>query len=373
MSMVISIITFFVIFGVLVISHEGGHFLIGRANNIRVREFTVGLGPQIFHRIRNGTVFSIRLLPFGGACMFDGMPGMEEGDEEEDRLPQASALVNEIEDPKELSAQGIAFNEAPVWSKIATIFAGPLFNILLAYLIAIIITAVTPWNYAVIRGFTENSAAQATDLAEGDLIVRMNGARIRQSAEVTMLSQFNRGEDITLVVERDGTRREVTFTPSYSEEEGRYYMGIYLGEAGEISGAQVLPYAWYTVQYYITTTYRCLWLLVTGRLGADALAGPVGMVQMVDETYEVSRDLGPGVVVLHMLELLVILSVNLGVMNLLPIPALDGGRLLFLLVEVVRGKPIPPEKEGYVHLAGIVALLILMVFILFNDIRRMIG
>ena len=375
MSTLVSIIIFFVIFGVLVISHEGGHFLIARANGIRVREFTVGLGPQIFKKEKNGTVYAIRLLPVGGACIFDGMPGMdfEEDEEEEENAWKASPLVNTVTDVGADSAEGVPFSEAKVWSRIATVFAGPLFNFILAFLLALVITAATPWNYAVVNGFVEGSTAQEAGLMQGDRIVRMNGAKITQAAEVTMLSRFNDGEEITLTVDRGGTERVITFMPSYSEEEGRYYMGVYLGEQGRVSGAQIVPYAWYSVKYYITTTYRSLWLLVTGRYGIDGLAGPVGMVQMVDETYEGARTFGMSAVLLNMLELTLLLSVNLGIMNLLPIPALDGGRLLFLFLEVLRGKPIPPEKEGYVHLAGIILLLVLMVLVLFNDVRRIIG
>ena len=147
-------------------------------------------------------------------------------------------------------------------------------------------------------------------------------------------------------------------------------MGIYLGEFGEIKGPQALKYAWYEVRYYFKTTYRSLALLVKGKLSKDDVSGPVGMVKIVDETYEETKEYGASTVLLSMMSLTVLLSVNLGVMNLLPIPALDGGRLVFQFIEVIVGKPVPPEKEGFVHMIGMVALLGLMVFVLFNDITK---
>ena len=357
MSNIVSILFFLLIFGLLVAFHEGGHFLIAKANNIRVKEFTIGLGPQILKKQGGETLYSVRLLPFGGACIFDGMYGAEEEDEDGNPVP-----VDEDDER--------AFPNARVWSRIATVFAGPLFNFFLAYLIALFVVAFTPWDYPVINSFTEDSAAKEAGLMEGDLIVKIDRSKIYTATEARLISQFNNGETINMTVERNGERLTIPFTPRYSEADARYYMGIYFGTYERISAAQVPKYAWYAVRYYTTATWRQLALLVRGRLGADALSGPVGMVQMVDETYEISKSYGAFSVLLSMLELTLMLSVNLGIMNLLPIPALDGGRLLFLFLEVVRGKPIPQEKEGFVHLAGIVALVILMVFVLFNDIVK---
>ena len=173
-----------------------------------------------------------------------------------------------------------------------------------------------------------------------------------------------------IVYERDGERHTTTLVPKYSEEAGRYYMGIYLGEYGRIQGPSALKYAWYEVRYNFKATYRSLALLFKGKVTADDVSGPVGMVKIVDDTYEEVKPYGISAVILTMLSLTVLLSVNLGVMNLLPIPALDGGRLVFQFIEVIFGKPVPPEKEGLVHMIGMVALLGLMVFVLFNDITK---
>ncbi|MBQ6734777.1 MAG: site-2 protease family protein [Lachnospiraceae bacterium] len=374
MSTIISILIFVLIFGLLVVVHEGGHFLIARANGIRVKEFMVGFGPKIFQKEKKGTLYSVRLLPFGGACIFDGMPGLEDEETEEDEslMPTGQIAKSQLTEEEE-EALGVPFKDAKVWGRIATVFAGPLFNVLLAFVASIIVTAFSVWDYPIVTGFSEDSPAMAAGLQAGDRILSMDGERIHLSNEVRMLSQFNEGEAIRIVADRNGEEITAEFVPNWSEEDARYYMGVYLGEYGEVKGAQILPYAFHNMSYYVKWTYRSLWLLVTGRLGMDALSGPVGMVQMVDETYEASSQYGASAVLLSMTELLLLLSVNLAIVNLLPIPGLDGGRLLFLFIEVVRGKPIPPEKEGYVHIAGVIALVALMVFVLFKDIVRFIG
>lgn len=371
MNSIISVLVFFIIFGVLVIVHEGGHFLIAKANGIRVKEFTVGVGPQLLHKRHGETVYSIRMLPFGGACIFDGMAGFDDDDGED----EDGEAVDSMREEGSIFAAGDehSFPNAKVWARIATVFAGPLFNFLIAFLIGMVVTGAGSWEYPVVTRFTEDSAAYAAGLREGDTILRMDGSRIHMAGEVRLLSQFNEGKEIVLTVDRDGETKEISFMPSWSEADGRYYMGVYIGEFGKVTGAQILPYSWYTVKYYFTATYRSLWLLIRGRLGADALSGPVGMVKMVDDTIEQTAPAGIPAVVLTLMELTLLLSVNLGVMNLLPVPALDGGRLMFLFLEVLRGKPIPPEKEGFVHLAGIIALAALMVFVLFNDIRKFMG
>ena len=347
--MLVSILIFFIIFGVLVTSHEFGHFIIAKSGGIRVNEFFVGMGPTIWKKQKGETLYSIKLLPIGGACVFDGMDPVAEEKEGYDEH---------------------SFLNAPVWRRIATLFAGPFANFIIAYLLAVILVSFSAWNFPVINKMTEESAAAEAGMQPGDKIISVDGEKVYMSGEVTMISQFAEGSPMDIVYERDGQRYETTLLPKYSEDEGRYYMGIYLGEYGKIEGPAALKYAWYEVRYYFKTTYRSLALLVKGKLSKDDVSGPVGMVKMVDDTYEEVKPYGISAVILTMLSLTVLLSVNLGVMNLLPIPALDGGRLVFQFIEVIVGKPVPPEKEGFVHMIGMVALLALMVFVLFNDISK---
>lgn len=347
--MIVSIIIFFIIFGVLVTSHEFGHFIVAKSGGIRVNEFFVGMGPTLWKKKKGDTLYSIKLLPIGGACVFDGMDPIAEEKEGYDEH---------------------SFLNAPVWRRIATLFAGPFANFIIAYILAVILVGFSDWNFPVINSMTEESAAAEAGLLPGDKIISVDGEKVYMAGEVTLISQFAEGSPMDIVYERDGETHTTTLQPKYSNEDKRYYMGIYLGEYKPVRGAESLKYAWYEVRYYIKTTYRSLALLVRGKLSKDDVSGPVGMVKMVDDTYEEVKPYGLSAVVLTMMSLTVLLSVNLGIMNLLPIPALDGGRLIFQFIEVIVGKPVPPEKEGFVHMIGMVALLGLMVFVLFNDITK---
>ncbi len=347
--MLVSIIIFLLIFGVLVTSHEFGHFIIAKSGGIRVVEFFVGMGPTIWKKQKGDTLYSIKLLPVGGACVFDGM--------------------DPVAEEKEGYDEHSYFN-APVWRRITTTVAGPFANFIIAYILAVILVSFSAWNFPVINDLTENSAAAEAGLLPGDKIISVDGEKVYMSSEVTLISQFAEGSPMDIVYERNGEQHETTLVPKYDEEAGRYYMGVYLGKYGEIKGISALQYAWYEVRYYFKATYRSLALLFKGRLSADDVSGPVGIVKVVDDTYEEAKDYGASTVVLTMISLTCLLSVNLGVMNLLPIPALDGGRLVFQLIEVIFGKPVPPEKEGFVHMIGTLALLALMIFVLFNDISK---
>ncbi len=347
--MAVSILIFFIIFGVLVTSHEFGHFIIAKSGGIRVNEFFVGMGPTIWKKQKGETLYSIKLLPIGGACVFDGMDPVAEEKEGYDER---------------------SFLNAPVWRRIATLFAGPFANFIIAYILAVVLVSFSAWDFPVISQMTEESAAAEAGMQPGDKIISVDGEKVYMAGEVILISQFAEGSPMDIVFERDGVRHEVTLLPKYSEEAGRYYMGIYLGQYGKIEGPAALKYAWYEVRYYFKTTYRSLALLVKGKLSKDDVSGPVGMVKMVDDTYEEVKPYGISAVILTMLSLTVLLSVNLGVMNLLPLPALDGGRLVFQFIEVIVGKPVPAEKEGFVHMIGMILLMGLMVFVLFNDISK---
>ena len=348
-SMIVSILIFFIIFGVLVASHEFGHFIVAKTGGIRVNEFFIGMGPTIWKKKKGDTLYSLKLLPIGGACVFDGMDPVAEEKGEYDEH---------------------SFLNAPVWRRIATLFAGPFANFFIAYILAIVLVSFSQWNFPVIYNMTEDSAAVEAGMQIGDKFISVDGEKVYMAGEVTLISQFAEGSPMEIVYERNGELHETTLVPKYSEEAGRYYMGIYLGDYEDIKGPAALKYAWYEVRYYFKTTYRSLALLFKGKLSKDDVSGPVGMVKMVDDTYEEVKPYGISAVILTMLSLTVLLSVNLGVMNLLPIPALDGGRLVFQFIEVIFGKPVPPEKEGFVHMIGMVALLGLMVFVLFNDITK---
>ncbi|MFI3238816.1 MAG: RIP metalloprotease RseP [Lachnospiraceae bacterium] len=345
-----SIIYFAIILGVLVSVHEFGHFLLAKINGIRVLEFSIGMGPQLVHTKRGETVYSLRLLPIGGACMFDGEDGIVRGDTSPDEH---------------------CFQNAGVWSRIITVLAGPVFNFILAFVISVILVNATETDVPLIVEVTEESPAEQAGLLVGDMIVSINGEKVYLYREVQMISQLNEaGDTLELVVDRDGTYYDIAVNPSYSEEDGRYLMGILGGEYIQMTGLEVFEYAFYEVRYAASSVYKSLLLMLKGQVGSEDVAGVVGIANMVEETYEIVQPSGFIYVLYTMMSLTAVLSVNLGIVNLLPIPALDGGRLVFLIVEVFRGKPISPEKEGYVHAVGFIFLMLLMVFLLFNDLKN---
>lgn len=356
--MIRTIILFLIIFGVVVISHEFGHFLIGRKNGIRVIEFAVGMGPTLFSFEKGGTKYSLKLLPIGGACMFDGEDGVVA--KEEDREPD--------------SREGTTFTEAGVWARIATVFAGPFFNFILAFLVALILIAFTGADLPTVGNVMEDSAALEAGLQKGDVITQIGHEHIHFYREVILISSMNNGETLEIHYERDGEKGVAYVTPKYSEADQRYYIGIVNGgEYLKCNPLQVFQYGFYEVKYWVKLTYKSLGMMLRGQVSKDDVSGPIGIAQFVGESYDQAEEnYGTSSAILTMLEIVILLSVNLGILNLLPFPALDGGRLVFMLVEVVRGKPVPPEKEGMVHFAGLVVLMLLMVFVMYNDIMKLV-
>lgn len=345
-----TLILFVLIFGVVVISHELGHFLLAKANGIHVVEFSVGMGPNIFSFQKGETKYSLKLLPIGGACMFEGEDGLETKEGE----------------PSEGS-----FLKASVWSRISTVFAGPLFNFILAFIVALILVNMIYIREPVATDIIEGGAAQSAGIQAGDRIVALDGENIYMYDEISLFMQVYNGGEVEVEYERDGERYTTTLTPLYDETEGRYLLGIQNADFVNPSGLGNLKYAWYEMRYFVKATYKSLGMLVRGQVSRQDVAGPVGIaVNVVGKTYEEAKSYGWESVVASMLNITLMLSVNLGILNLLPIPALDGGRLVFLLIEVIRGKPVPPDKEGMVHFIGLMFFMILMVFVLFNDISN---
>ena len=347
-----SFLFFVLIFGIVVISHEFGHFLIAKMNGIHVVEFSVGMGPNLLSFKKGDTIYSLKLLPLGGACMFEGEDGLN---------------IQEGE-----ASEG-AFNNASVWARIATVVAGPVFNFILGAIVASIMVSMMVIRLPIVE-VVENSAAIEAGLQNGDRIISLNDEKIYLFEELSLFNYINGGKEVQVEFERNGEVLETTLTPKYDEASAGYKFGVYCGAYAEEKGIARLKYAWYEMRYCAINTYKSLQMLVQGRVKSDDVAGPVGIaVNVVGKTYEATKEYGVGTVVLNMLNITLLLTINLGILNLLPIPALDGGRLVFLLIEVVRGKPIPPEKEGIVHFVGLVFFMCLMVVVFFNDLKNIFG
>lgn len=350
-----SIIVALLIFSVIVIIHELGHFLLAKFNGVTVTEFSLGMGPRILSTVKGGTRYSWKLLPFGGSCMMLG----EDGEEVE-------------------GSQEGTFGSKSVWARISVIAAGPIFNFILAFVLSIFIVGSIGFDEPILISVSEGYPAAEAGLQVGDKIVSINGKRIHLSRELTNYTMFHqktlsKGEPLEVVYERDGERYTARITP-VDDGTGRYVFGYgssnnYRTKANPL---QVLEYSAYEVKYWIETTFSSLGMLLQGNVTLDDMSGPVGVVEMIGETYEQSQADGAFYVWLNMLNMAILLTANLGVMNLLPIPALDGGRLVFLFLEAIRRKQIDPETEAKIHFAGLMALMVLMVVVMFNDVKKII-
>lgn len=347
-----TLVLFVLIFGIVVISHEFGHFLIAKLNGIHVVEFSIGMGPTLLSFHKKDTKYSLKLLPIGGACMFEGEDGLN---------------IQESED-----SEG-SFLNANVWARISTVLAGPIFNFILGAFIAMIMVSLIRINLPVIH-VVEDGAAVEAGLETGDRIVSLNGEKVYLFEELSLFNRINGGKTAEVEYERDGVLMKTKLTPKYDEESGGYLIGVYCDEAASEQGVARLKYAWYEMRFCVKQTYKSLLLLIQGQVKSDEMAGPVGIaVNVVGKTYEQTKEYGAMTVFINMLNITLLLTVNLGIVNLLPIPALDGGRLVFMLIEVVRGKPVPPDKEGMVHFAGLIFFMALMVLVFFNDLKNIFG
>lgn len=340
------IIIAILIFSLLIIFHELGHFLLAKKNGIHVNEFCLGLGPTVVGFTKGETKYSLHLLPFGGACMMEG----EDAESDDER----------------------AFGKKSVWARISVVAAGPIFNFIMALVFSIILMGCVGYDKPVLSGVMEGYPAEEAGIEAGDTIVKLNHKSIHFWREINFYLYSHPGEELKVTYEREGERYETTLTPKYDEENGAYYAGFYGGgEKTKGNVIETLQYGVYYVKYWIDVTFESLKMLVTGQVGVQDMSGPVGIVKTIGDTYEQSKASGVFYIFVNMLNISILLSANLGVMNLLPIPALDGGRLVFLIIEAIRGKKIDPDKEGMVHFIGMACLMLLMVVVMFSDIRKL--
>lgn len=353
----ISLLAAFIVFSLIVLFHEFGHFLLAKRGGICVVEFSLGMGPRLFSFVKGGTRYSLKILPFGGSCMMLGdYEVYESTDESEARAEEKS---ND-------------FNSASAWTRFKVIVAGPVFNFILAWICAFFVISVAGYDPASVASVQDGYPAQEAGIQSGDTIKRLNGVRTYLYRDVQTYLQFHSGENVTVEYLRDGNTYTTQIVPRYSEEEGRYLLGISGGIYQKSpSVLHTARYSLYVVRYWIRVTFGSLGMIVKRQVSSNDIAGPVRIVSMIGTTVKESQSYGILIVLVNLANMCILLSANLGVMNLLPIPALDGGRLVFIILEMLRGKPIDPEKEGMIHMAGMAALMTLMIFVFFNDIRSL--
>lgn len=336
-----------IIFGIVVIFHEFGHCIVAKKNGIVVNEFAVGMGPKIFGKKIGETEYTLRALPLGGACMMLGE------DTAEETLPGS-------------------FNSKSVWARIAVVFAGPFFNFIMAFFCAVILIGMTGYVSAGIVEVQDGSPAMEAGLQSGDLIVKADNSRIHTFTDFRMHIALNKGRSCEITYLRDGVKQTVVVTPELSED-GVYRIGIIGGETIRPGPLGVLEHAFFEVGSNINLVIKSLELMIQGQVSRNDISGPVGIVSMIGESYDEAARYGAREAFLTVIDFILLLSANLGVMNLLPIPALDGGRLVFLIIEAIRGKPVSREREGFVHFIGFSALMVLMAVIMVNDFARIFG
>lgn len=346
-----NIIAIIITFGVIVFVHEFGHFFFAKLGGIKVNEFSIGMGPAIAKWTKKETDYSVRALPMGGYCLMEGMA--EESDNKN------------------------AFNNTPVLTRLMVLFAGPFFNFVLAFLLSIIICHFYNVDPPVLTKIMENSAASEAGFEAGDEIIALNGKKIYNYREITLYSMVNEPTDpVEITYLRNGVEYKTTLTKRKDKESGNYYFG-FISEGRASKGFfEEVKFSLLEVRLQIKTTIYSIKMLITGKASKDNLMGPVGigstMNDIMEEAKESAKDEGAWeqffIVFLNVINFAILLSANLGVMNLLPIPALDGGRILFVLIEGISGKRVPQDKEMIVNAIGVVLMMLLMIFVFFNDL-----
>lgn len=339
-----------IVFGLIVFVHELGHFLAARLVGIRVEEFALGMGPKVLGKKVGTTLYSLRLLPLGGFCRMAGEVGNEEYAEAE------------VYDPGR-------FDHKPVWSRMAVVVAGPLLNFVLAILLFSMIFSFLgiPQDYDTFVGeIVANSPAENAGLLADDKIIGINGTGVETWSEMSDLINQDSGQTLTVQFERDGETKTVQLTPQLDTETGRYLIGIlpkgnYIWQKiGFLEGIKEGVVRTWQV---IVMTLQGLLGMLRGTVSTDGITGPVGIITLIGESARFG--------LINLINLTAVISINLGLLNLLPIPALDGSRFLFMVIEAVRGRPVSPAKENLVHLIGFALLMCLMLLVTYKDFIRL--
>ena len=353
MGIIISIL----IFGIIVTVHEFGHFICAKLSGIKVLEFSVGMGPKLLQKRKGETKYSLRALPIGGYCAM-------EGEDSTDNDPRS-------------------FRNAKLWKRMIVLVAGAGMNFVLGFIaIVIFISTFQSIPSTVISGFkgtrnddgtvTYYARSYETGLRHGDKLISIDDSRIYSAWDFNIVfDSMSVDESHTVVVKRDGKRMKfdnIVFHDTSAEgSEEAVDFGIRYDKRNPLSVMRGSGQLFMTMSHLITSSIK---QLVSGQAKKEDVSGPVGVVSAISESAKESKSLMDAIC--NILWMTSLITINVGIFNLLPIPGLDGGRLLFCLIELVRRKPVKPEHEGYVHLAGMVLLFGIMILATYNDIARLV-
>ncbi|MFI3175589.1 MAG: M50 family metallopeptidase [Bacillota bacterium] len=353
------IILSIIVIGGLVLVHEYGHYIVAKKAGIWVEEFAIGMGPKLFGKEVGETLYTIRLLPLGGFCRMHG----------------------ETEDG-EISER--SFLSKSVLARFLVMGAGVFMNVVIAFVLLFILTVTTYMATPVFDQVVEDSAVAEAGFEEGDKIVKMNGKRILIYDELRMELAMNYDAPVDFTFIRDGATYEKTVTPKLDEESGRYLVGIvpefksgmFMDEVEGVAKAgfmETVSHSFNTMIYYVKATAEGLLRVFTFQAETEEFGGPITIVQTVGQSYEAGLTYGFWAGIQNVMQLAAMLSANLAVLNLFPIPGLDGGRMIFLIIEGIRKKPISMEIEGKITMIGFTFMLGLMVFVMYTDVVKLFG
>lgn len=342
-----TILYFILVLGITVLVHEFGHFIFAKRAGVYVYEFSIGMGPQLFKFNKNETVYSIRLLPIGG---FVSMAG--EDLEVDNKIPKDKQLCNKS------------------WcDRFLVLFAGIAFNFLLAIIILFTIGMINgvPKNNLEIAKIESNYDISKTNIQIGDVITKVNGKKITSYEQLSVELAVNNGKEIELTVKNESEEKTYQIKPTLIEKDDKvsYVYGFSLSNETEKGFIKSIEYSLEKTGALTNQMFLIVKYLVTGKLSLNNLSGPVGIYQVVDQ----ARTLG----FLNILYLIAYLCINVGFINFIPFPAFDGGRILFLIIEKIKGSKVNPKVENTIHSVGFVLLMLLMIFVTYNDIIRIFG
>ena len=423
--MIGTIVTFIFVFGLIVLVHEFGHFIVAKRGGILVREFAIGMGPKLFHHRKNGTTYTIRILPIGGYVrmagadeddieLSPGMPvslvlndegkvikinpnkkiqlpnsipveviahdleddlfitGYENGDESQEKrfeVDHDATIIEEDGIETQIAPRDVQFQSASLGRRMATNFAGPLNNFILSFVLFTIVAFMIGGTYAQdlssrIGGVAKDGVADKAGIDAGDVVVKANGQSISTFEELSKAISPNPGKEVALTIKKESGKEEtVTVVPAASEEDPtKGLIGISGGT--KVEKLSFLGKFKYGVTETLTNSLAIFKAL--GNLFADFSLNKLGGPVMIFKASEQVSNSG----IIAILSFTAMLSVNLGIMNLIPIPGLDGGKLALNIFEGVRGKPLSQEKEVIITMIGVGILLLLMVAVTWNDIQR---
>ena len=366
MSFIVTFIAAVFVFSAVIAIHEFGHFMVAKLCGVQVNEFSIGMGPVLCKWVRKGTQYSIRALPVGGFVALEGeeSPESQQAEAARDRREEAAPAPVPPEE-----GTGIPLNEAPVWQRMLVMVAGAVMNFVLGFVVLLILLTAqsAPLTSKVIHAVEDGALCGQTGLQAGDKVLAVNGRRCFVANDILYELVRTRSYSADFTVLRDGQKVQLPGVQfdTWQDEQGETHMSIGFSVYGlEKTPGNVLREASNSVLYYGRIVFTSLVDLVRGRESINNLSGPVGIVSAIGQAASYGWQ--------DLLELLALITVNLGILNLLPFPALDGGKVVFLVIEGVTGHAVPEKLQSVLTLATFGLLFGLMIFATYNDILRLI-